>query len=313
VQRALVIVGLVVGCGDSGTTLGAGDVVQSLEGAALAVDAEAIYLLRGSGEVWRAPLDGGEPVMLGASGQLQSKDVAVDATHAYWLTLNLQEIHRVPKLGGSPERIVTGAALRGWLGVRGPTLYFTVEGQTPGINAMPATGGAAPALVGPDARDTFVVTDQAVFYAGRLGEVFRADLPSGPVTTLAPANGEIISALAVADTDVFYTSVESDLETFSKTRLRRVPITGGTPKVLWEADKSALHTGMAIDATHIYWFHFKDVEGSRVRSELHRLRRDDDEHELYGGPWTSVRELAADETNVYVLAEGGTYRIAKMP
>ncbi len=312
-MRRLVIVGLIVGCGgDPGTSLGTGDVVQLLDGVALAVDADALYVLRGSGEVWRAPLAGGEPVMLGASGQLQSKDVAVDATHAYWLTLNLQEIHRVPKLGGAPERIVTGAALRGWLGVHGPTLYFTVEGQTPGVNAMPATGGV-PALVGPDARDTFVVTDQALFYAGNRGEVFRVDLPAGPVTTLAPANGEIISALAVADTDVYYTSIESDLQTFTRTRLRRVPITGGTPDVLWEADKNALHTGMAIDATHVYWFHFKDVsDGSRIRYELHRLRRDNDEHELYAGPWTSVRELAADETNIYVLAEGGTYRIAKM-
>ena len=73
-------------------------------------------------------------------------------------------------------------------------------------------------------------------------------------------------------------------------------------------------TGMAIDATHVDWFHFEDVsDGSRIRYELHRLRRDNDEHELYAGPWTSVRELAADETNIYILAEGGTYRIARMP
>ena len=79
----MVIVGFIVGCGgESGPTLGAGDVVQALEGVALAVDAEALYVLRGSGEVWRAPLAGGELVMLGASGQLQSKDLAVDATHA---------------------------------------------------------------------------------------------------------------------------------------------------------------------------------------------------------------------------------------
>jgi hypothetical protein len=312
VRRALVIVGLAACGGDSGSALGPGDVVQSLEGVGLAVDAEAIYTVRGSGEVWRAPLDGSPPAMLAASGQLQSKDVAVDGTHAYWLTLNLQEIHRVPKLGGTPERIVMGVALRGWLGVHGQTLFYTVEGTAPGITAA-TVAGASPMLVGPDARDTFVVTDQSIFYAGKLGEVFRVDLPAGPVMTLAPANGEIISAIAVADNDVFYTSIQSDLQTFSTTRLRKVPINGGTPATLWEADKNALHTGMAIDATHVYWIHFKTVEQSTsdIQYELHRLRRADDEHEVYAGPWTAVREIASDEANVYIMARGGTYRIAK--
>lgn len=313
-MRGLVIVGLIAGCGgESGPTLGAGDVVQSLEGVALAIDADALYLARGSGEVWRAPKDGGAPVMLASTGQLQTEDVAVDATHAYWLTLNAQEIHRVPKAGGPSELLVETTALRGWLGVHGPTLYFTVEGAMPGIYAMPAAGGA-PMLVGPNARDTFVVTDQAVFYAGMSGEVLRADLSSGDVTVLGPPNGEIVSALAVTDTDVFYTSIATDLETFTRTSLRRVRIAGGAPILMWDRDKNALHTGMAVDATHVYWMHFKGVDtaGSKIQYELHRMRYADGEHELYAGPWTSVRELAADETTIYVLAEGGTYQIPKI-
>jgi hypothetical protein len=108
---------------------------------ALAVSAAGLFWLREStlafdgfapdGEVVRAPLAGGAPVVL-ASGITRPNDLAADATHVYWTATGVYTamggngtVKRVPALGGPTELLVAGGRNPEAIALDGAAVYWT--------------------------------------------------------------------------------------------------------------------------------------------------------------------------------------------
>jgi hypothetical protein len=71
------------------------------------VDASSIYWVNQTGEIMRAPIDGGAPAML-TRAPSGAETVAVDDAHVYWVTAASGTVERIDKAGGVPLVLASG-------------------------------------------------------------------------------------------------------------------------------------------------------------------------------------------------------------
>jgi hypothetical protein len=84
------------------------------------------------------------------------------------------------------------------------------------------------------------VDPTAVYWTGYFGDLMRAPLDGGTVTTLATFDNQPAS-LVTDSTSVYFTTQSS---------IMKVPLTGGVPTTLVSY---ALPLNLALDATSVYW------------------------------------------------------------
>jgi hypothetical protein len=101
-------------------------------GGGLAVDANYLYWtnferLEGDGTIWRANLDGTNPLQL-VQGQNAPRGVAVDASHLYWANVD-GTIMRANLDGAFPQQIVPNQKIPQGVAVDATYLYWTNNGD----------------------------------------------------------------------------------------------------------------------------------------------------------------------------------------
>jgi hypothetical protein len=227
---------------------------QGIDISGLAVDATHVYWtdVNGgkSGSVGKVPVGGGIVTTL-ATDQAFPNSIVVNATHAFWASVNEEAIRRVPIAGGATTTLASSVNGACCLALNSTHLYYL---SNLGVNRMPLAGGD-PSVFAP-ADEGF-----AVALALTATHVFwRADLPGtgsikAKIMKKSLVDGTSPTALImstsvgnlVADSGSVYWTSPGNLGG----SVMSVPLTGGTAMVL--ASDLGQPGSLALDTTHLYW------------------------------------------------------------
>ena len=138
---------------------------------------------------------------------------AVDATSVYWLGDGVMKAAK----GGGPTMTLTTATgpvlpMAG-IAVDGTNVYWSSgpPAETSGVNKVPLDGGVTTPvfeLMSTSAPGPIAIDDTNVYYVDGSGDLLRAPLAGGPVTTLA--TGQVNpDAIAVDATSVTVSTTEA--------------------------------------------------------------------------------------------------------
>jgi hypothetical protein len=184
------------------------------------LDAQHVYWA-GYGTIWKMPLEGGMPMRLVTSMQVDAQAIALDASHVYAVANgeeNTASVIKVPKSGGEP---ITLAALSGM----GPT--------------------------------SIAVDATHVYWANGNNnvdkEVLKVPLEGGEPVTLATGSSNVY-AIAIDATHVYWAehdTVASGLGAAIESAVRKVPLDGGTVVSLSSGTQQPM--SLAIDSVSAYW------------------------------------------------------------
>lgn len=196
--------------------IGGGDVIDltptSVYAEALAVAADGVYFLtddsNGETTVKRMDRDGGSPTTLVAEAGGGPADIALDATHVYWVNSYAAEdrkLRRVGRAGGAVETLATGGYTAYALSVRAGHIAWATFNNFAGsrVLRMPVTGGAPETLAtgSPQPMST-VATEHDVYwvnvssgytFGGPVrtdGSVLSVSIAGGAARTHAPAEAD---------------------------------------------------------------------------------------------------------------------------
>lgn len=200
----------------------------------LALDETQVYFQSGS-DLVRQPKSGGAPTVLWSLGS--SPEIAVDATHVYWV--ELQSAWRIGKDGTGAEMIATAPVqASNPTGVTIDATHFywvTLEGVA--LRA-PKSGGPGEQIAAVDGvlQDIAVDGDEVFFsrFDGPTAGIYRTTTAGGPPELLA---GEPTGTTGVAldATHVYYAQ-----NTSGSPAIKRVPRAGGPAETVRELEDSAV-------------------------------------------------------------------------
>jgi hypothetical protein len=228
------------------------------------------------GEVKRAPLGGGSPVVLAvgeaAPSGLVVHDDAVDGAgpHVYWINDGTHTIRKARADGGSSiiESRVTYEGTRSSIAALGTALFWTTS--TGLVLSLPTTGGQTPTVLDTGQQDPIAVTvaGGSVFWIDRGSGVGSGVLRrSGPGSLVAEGQGLPIG-LAVDSTHVYWTDAEAPGGGEASGTVKRVSQKSGLsgdveePEVL--AAGQAFPFAITLDKTFVYWTNRGDGTVMRV-------------------------------------------------
>jgi hypothetical protein len=192
----------------------------------------------------------------------------------------------VPKMGGTPQTLVTGQGNVVSMSLDADWIYWAESnlGNVGIIKRAPKTGGNPSVL----ANDTygFALDASFIYYWTTAGNIERIGKSGGPPTTLASnvatANTPLVQ-IALGGGFIFWT----DGATIS-----RVPAAGGRMTTIAN-DSTGIATGLIADTTSVYWS--DPVAGSVVRTALDGSQLTPIAMGLDAGPVY----LASDDTNLF--------------
>jgi hypothetical protein len=230
----------------------------------MAVDAQNIYWTvpnpywtNGNTAVMEWPLAGGAATTL-ASNVANPYDIAVSPTNVYWTTEDSPvALLTVPIDGGSvtPLATVTGGA--GAIAIDANHVYWSTYGGT----YMEALAGGSPQARGPQAAG-IAVDATGVYYTVNvpnanpwLGNIVRTPIGGGPQTVVASQRPGSVIAIAVDDTNVYWTEGEGTIQMGA---VAKVAKSGGTPVLL--ATGLGDPTAIAVDDTSVYFISGAAIE-----------------------------------------------------
>jgi hypothetical protein len=211
----------------------------------------------GAGAVGGYP--NGRPLVTGLANA--PWDIAVDATHVYWLDQIAQTIMKVPKQGGTPVALASGVTVNS-LAVDANFVYWTNSVSSGTVMKVAIAGGAPtpvatgqlfPAGIAVDATNLYWVNAGSPTLGA--GSVMKASLATGVSITLA-ANQETALAIAIDATSVYWTKGPFDT---GGGEVMTVPIAGGTPVRLAQVPSSdaevisKIGTSLAVDGESVYF------------------------------------------------------------
>ena len=256
----------------------------------LASDGAFIYWTEFSpGLLRRISRDGGEPETL-ATGLSSPSHIALNDTHVYVSTVD--GVRRVPKATGAVESVADVTNGSTGLALDDQFVYFAATEQSALMRA-PLEGGAPTTLADvPGPSSVALVGDQLCWGGGYTepnSQVGRIPKAGGVNTTLLGTIGYVATLHADADADGarLYFRDRQGGGTVSQARILSLPVEGGEPRVL--ADAQPKVSGTTIDAVNVYWV------GGDNRDVIYAAPKS-------GGP---VRTLAEGQTGAIFLAQDG--------
>jgi hypothetical protein len=244
------------------------------------LDAQHVYWA-GYGTIWKMPLDGGMPMRLVTSMQVDAQAIALDASHVYAVANgdeNTASVIKVAKTGGEP---ITLAALSGM----GPTsiavdathvywangnnnvdkevLKVPLEGGEP---VTLATGSSNVYAIAIDAAHVYWAEHDTVasgFGVAIESAVRKVPLDGGSVITLATGAQQPMS-LSIDSVSAYWTSASNSL-THSATPgtdglVQAVPLAGGDALMLGPLQDEP--TGIGSNGTTVCWATTGNGQGS---------------------------------------------------
>lgn len=189
-----------------------------------------------------AVVDGGPdalactPTVPTALAQGFSRAFAVDADYVYGFSLDSEApgVVRVPKTGGTPERIVTAETSLGAIFVDATSVYFIGAHD---VLSAPKTGGTPADLAASAEAPAGLAIDDTNVYWSAPGGLFEVPKAGGTAVELAPT----VTGVLVSDGQFVYYGDGAGVS--------RVAVGGGTPEhVVDLADLGAL----AVDAQRVF-------------------------------------------------------------
>ncbi len=206
-----------------------------------AADGGAVYWVenRPSGSVVKASLNsGGERVL--AFNRPSPSAVATDGVNVYWVEA-AGSLLKVPVNGGTLTTLATGLTGIGGVAADGTNVYWT---QGSSIVRMSVNGGAQTVLFANRAGLTGRLAVDATSLYWQEGTVIqKAGKAGGAVTVLL--SRAAITGLASDGTHLYLA------EDLNPGNLLRVPVTGGTPAVLFSGQSRL--TSVAVGPSHFVW------------------------------------------------------------
>lgn len=276
----------------------------------LTLDARHLYYTQtwtGAGVV-RVPLDGGSgAVILPTQQTYISAFIEQDDSHLAFRVNS--EIQTMPKDGGTPLVRSTGPAQQ--LAFTGNQVYWMQtqpDGGTALMRAGESTGSATMVSAGVSLTHSYgrvLVVDGSAAYFPTANGITRLPLGGGPAVVLAPLGGSVV-ALAHDATHLYwkaygfgFTDPVTMMTLLNAVAIFRVPKTGGQVEQLGspiEGGTGAYDTGLAVDATHVYWSQSRVMSGQSYYG-VFRMP-------LAGG---AVEMVAFNEPNVTTIAINATH------
>ncbi len=213
----------------------------------LAVDLSNLYWVT-STTVVQAPLDGGTPVTLLATGQSQAYGIAVDSQNVYWTTLGASgssdgSVMSVPIGGGTATQDSSPPSPMSFAGivVNATNVYW--GSSTGEIMTAPLDGGAPTTLASGQGPPSAIALDAANLYWNAQNSIVKLSLDGGPPVTLATGTGGI--SIALDSSNVYYPNGNGNA-------LVSVPIAGGALTTVAN-DSYGTPLSVVVDANHVYW------------------------------------------------------------
>lgn len=244
---------------------------------ALAVDAERAYWFDDMVSPCTQPADPGYALMAAPKaggptlaspfgGQFAPTfDIALDATHVYWVADEANAVWRAQKGGGAPE--VLAASADGplaiavddtrvfWISSKGVRSAAKAGGTITDIASPPPQGGFDDLAV--DASDVYVVghaTCQGMD-CNQIGSVARVPAGGGAMTALVSAPDQVPFRIALADDRVYWTEQHAGAAPVVEGRIMRASKAGvGAAPVALAKEPRAL----AVDEACVYWSDLAD-------------------------------------------------------
>jgi hypothetical protein len=282
--------------GGDGATPGSGpQPLYPLRGANISqihIDAERVWWVHGT-FVYQAPLDGlATPAMIGIAEGGTLTRFATDATHVYWLSRD--RIVRVPKSGGAAEEWPLGGNFDfGAFAMDDASVYVT-NAFAASLSRMPKGGGALEVVADPvstrgdQGGSCFLSLAGRTAYVGYLGGMYRVDLDTGQVQTVASGLAQVSNALELGDALYFVDGRSRDGCDVHRARA------GAASEVVAHSAGACLTGPLVADPSAARFFFFPNTYGPLLAFDTQRGAL----AELTGTIWSS-RYLAADAQHVY--------------
>jgi hypothetical protein len=247
-----------------------------------------------AGSVMRVAKAGGDPQLL-ANEPRFPVGLVVDDDAVYWTASGSYAgegaVMRVTKGGGTPVVLATGLSWPSELAQDADSLYWRDE--LSGVERVTKRGGVPSVLV-PGA------TLSSGLAVGR-GRVYFEDFAAGTISSVATTGGPVTEIAAVPGIDIPFFVVDGDFVYWhigSIGSVMQVPITGGTPSVLYPADDELRYFAVTPDA--VYVTEMGEIPemppGPRA---IHRITRSGDDKTQITPPGAGNWGVAVDAHNVY--------------
>lgn len=271
---------------------------------AIAVDGTHVYWTHwDAGEIMKAPIAGGAPVVIAES--CSTPGIAVSGTNVYWTCSPYSGVedavpmgvYSAPLDGGTPVLLSTGGLEDPvGLAVDATSVYV---GDDYAVKKVPLEGGAAEELaLGSGSRRVRVDGTHVYWTNADASSVRKVPIEGGE--SVALATGYFESHEVVLDaTHVYWTTPGEGPSVGS---VNKVPKEGGVPVALATGQPSPYY--IALDDTHVYWV-------NTSAGEIRRVPIDGGEAAVVISG-VSPNDLAVDGTSIYWTdASGLVMKLAK--
>ncbi len=234
----------------------------------------------------------GHCLLVLADNQGNAESTQIDSTSVYWVQEASGAVMKVPINGGTPQTLAVGGGGVNFIAIDGTSVYFTNETSGQIMKApLDGDGGQTVTLTqaGTGATPAGVAVDGVAVYWANLnaGTIDTVPLGGGIATPLA--SGLTLPILVTLDAqNVYVTCGDGTIHAIPKTGGG-----GGAGSVIVSGQGENGISGLAIDATHVYWSS-NATDGGIFQAPL----SGGSPTQLVGGQ-NQAGSIAVDTTNVY--------------
>ena len=182
----------------------------------IALDDQWVYWTAATGEVWKAQKDGSNVQALVTGGQ-NPMNVAVDATHVFWVDYGSNQagatdgvVGKIEKGGAGLQLLDTGSAFHRDLALDAASVFWTVQSFGAAVNEIGKDGAGMQTISAAVADRPFAVAVDTVgvYFSevGTSGKIQRMDKDGSGLTTLASGQGNS-QGLALDQGCVYWTAL----------------------------------------------------------------------------------------------------------